>query len=50
MTEDADAEGEINQIVFAKLVTHVGRVALLVFEKDVGPALVSACDYTDAIN
>lgn len=23
MTEDADAEGEINQIVFAKLVTHV---------------------------
>jgi hypothetical protein len=23
MTEDADAEGEINQIVFAELVTHV---------------------------
>jgi hypothetical protein len=30
MTEDADAEGEINQIVFAELVTHVGREALLV--------------------
>jgi hypothetical protein len=41
--------GEINQIVFAELVTHVGREALLVFEKDVGPALVSACDYTDAM-
>ena len=50
MTEDADAEGEINQIVFAELVTHVGREALLVFEKDVGPALVSACDYTDAMH
>jgi hypothetical protein len=106
MTEDADAEGEINQIVFAELVTHVvetqrgstgcvvfklanlcnlyesrlkqfetnstfnrtrlknklllkipelkpfhkGREVLLVFEKDVGPALVSACDYTDAMH
>jgi hypothetical protein len=105
MTEDADAEGEINQIVFAELVTHVvetqrgstgcvvfkladlcnlyesrlkqfetnstfnrtrlknklllkipelkpfhkGRQVLLVFEKDVGLALVSACDYTNAM-
>jgi hypothetical protein len=28
---------------------HKGREVLLVFEKDVGPALVSACDYTDAM-
>jgi hypothetical protein len=28
---------------------HNGREALLVFEKDVEPALVSACDYTDAM-
>ena len=28
---------------------HKGREALLVCEKDVGPALVSACDYTDAM-
>lgn len=28
---------------------HNGRKVLLVFEKDVGPALVSACDYTDAM-
>jgi hypothetical protein len=27
---------------------HKGREVLLNFEKDVGPALVSACDYTDA--
>jgi hypothetical protein len=27
---------------------HKGREVLPVFEKDVGPALVSACDYTDA--
>jgi hypothetical protein len=26
-----------------------GREVLLVFEKDVGPALVSACDYSDAM-
>ena len=29
---------------------HKGREVLLVFEKDVGPALVSACDYTDAMH
>ena len=28
---------------------HKEREVLLVFEKDVGPALVSACDYTDAM-
>ena len=28
---------------------HKGREVLLVFEKDVGPALVSACDYTDVM-
>lgn len=105
MSEVADPENEINQIVFAELVTHIvesqrestgglvfkladlchlyesrlkqfeanltfnrtrlknkllseipelkafhkGREVLLVFEKDVGPALVSACDYTDAM-
>lgn len=99
MSEVADSEIEINQIVFAELVTHIvesqrgikladlchlyesrlkqfeanltfnrtrlknkllseipelkafhkGREVLLVLEKDVGPALVSACDYTDAM-
>lgn len=105
MSEIADSEIEINQIVFAELVTHIvesqrgstgglelkladlchlyesrlkqfeanitfnrtrlknkllseipelkafhkEREVLLVFEKDVGPALVSACDYTDAM-
>ena len=29
---------------------HKGREVLLVFENDVGPALVSACDYTDAMH
>ena len=28
---------------------HKGREVLLVFQKDVGPALVSTCDYTDAM-
>ena len=28
---------------------HKEREVLLVFEKDVGPALVSVCDYTDAM-
>ena len=27
-----------------------GQEVLLVFEKDIGPALVSACDFTDAMN
>lgn len=99
MSKVADSEIEINQIVFAELVTHIvesqhgikladlfhlyesrlkqfeanltfnrtrlknkllseipelkafykGREVLLVLEKDVGPALVSACDYTDAM-
>lgn len=105
MSEVADSEIEINQIVFAELVTHIvesqrgntgglvskladlchlyeirlkqfeanltfkrtrlknkllseipelkafhkGREVLLVLEKDVGPVLVSACDYTDAM-
>ena len=29
---------------------HKGREVVLVFEKDVGPAIVSACDYTDAMH
>lgn len=99
MSKVADSEIEINQIVFAELVTHIvesqrgikladlchlyesrlkqfeanltfnrtrlknkllseiqelkafykGREVLLVLEKDVGPALVSAYDYTDAM-
>ena len=39
MTEDADAEGEINQIVFAEFVTHVvetqrGSTGGVVFKLD----------------
>jgi hypothetical protein len=49
MTEDADAEGEINQIVFAELVTHVvetqrGSTGCVVFK------LADLCNSYESIN